>query len=283
MKNEGRCPPKTEYRQTKARLSFFIHFAYRTSPHIFDTQKKHNVQRKHRKILATLRLQPIQAKGRNVRYGRSYLRQHAQPRTFLAQLHEKIGIEMPPEDAYKYEGMRGVETIMQLFREQRGINITEEEAAEYYKAKSEAFNACPKATLMPGIKELMGKIKSCGMQIVVVTGSAQHTLLDKLEKELPGLVDRSLVVSALDVVHGKPNPEPYLKGLAKVSAKPNEAIVVENAPLGVRAGVAANVFTVACNTGPLPDSMLLDEGADLLFPSIAAFCDNWDGLSALCK
>lgn len=196
---------------------------------------------------------------------------------------KKIGIEMPPEDAYKYEGMRGVETIMQLFREQCGINITEEEAAEYYKAKSEAFNACPKATLMPGIKELMGKIKSCGMQIVVVTGSAQHTLLDKLEKELPGLVDRSLVVSALDVVHGKPNPEPYLKGLAKVSAKPNEAIVVENAPLGVRAGVAANVFTVACNTGPLPDSMLLDEGADLLFPSIAAFCDNWDGLSALCK
>ena len=37
---------------------------------------------------------------------------------------KKIGIEMPPEDAYKYEGMRGVETIMQLFREQRGINIT---------------------------------------------------------------------------------------------------------------------------------------------------------------
>lgn len=196
---------------------------------------------------------------------------------------KKIGIEMPPEAAYKYEGMRGVETIMQLFREQRGINITEEEAAEYYKAKSEAFNACPKATLMTGIKELMSKIKSCGMQIVVVTGSAQHTLLDKLEKELPGLVDRSLVVSALDVVHGKPNPEPYLKGLAKVSAKPNEAIVVENAPLGVRAGVAANVFTVACNTGPLPDSMLLDEGADLLFPSIAAFRDNWDCLSALCK
>ncbi len=196
---------------------------------------------------------------------------------------KNIGIEMPPEDAYKYEGMRGVETIIQLFREQRGINITEEEAAEYYKAKSEAFNACPKATLMAGIKELMTKIKSCGLQIVVVTGSAQHTLLDKLEKELPGLVDRNLVVSALDVVHGKPNPEPYLKGLAKVSAEPNEAIIVENAPLGVRAGVAANVFTVACNTGPLPDSMLLDEGADLLFPSIAAFCDSWDDFSTLFK
>ena len=45
---------------------------------------------------------------------------------------------------------------------------------------------------------------------------------------------------------------------------PWEAIVVENAPLGVRAGVAANVFTVAVNTGPLPQKMLADEGANLI-------------------
>lgn len=194
---------------------------------------------------------------------------------------KSIGIEMPPEDAYKYEGMRGVETIMQLFREQRGKEITEEEAAKYYKIKSDAFNACPKAKLMDGITDLMKKIKDCGLQIVVVTGSGQHSLLDKLENELQGLVKRELVVCALDVVHGKPSPEPYLKGLAKVSAAPNEAIVVENAPLGVRAGVAANVFTVACNTGPLPDSMLLNEGANIVLPSIAAFRDNWENFSAL--
>ena len=72
---------------------------------------------------------------------------------------------------------------------------------------------------------------------------------------------------------------PYLKGLEKCSAAPYEAIVVENAPLGVRAAVAAGIFTVAVNTGPLPDSALLDEGADLVFSRMTLFRDHWHDLS----
>ena len=84
------------------------------------------------------------------------------------------------------------------------------------------------------------------------------------------------MVTAFDVKYGKPNPEPYLMGLQKASIKPNEAIVVENAPLGVRAGVAAGIFTVALNTGPLPDEALTSEGANLLFPSMNDFEANWE-------
>lgn len=78
---------------------------------------------------------------------------------------------------------------------------------------------------------------------------------------------------------GKPNPEPYLCGLKKAGVMPWEAIVVENAPLGVRAAVAANVFTVAVNTGPLPQKMLADEGANLIFESMPSFRDSWNLLS----
>jgi beta-phosphoglucomutase-like phosphatase (HAD superfamily) len=53
---------------------------------------------------------------------------------------------------------------------------------------------------------------------------------------------------------------------------------MENAPLGVRAGVAARIFTIAVNTGPLPDQTLLDAGADLLFPSVAAFLKDYSAL-----
>ena len=84
------------------------------------------------------------------------------------------------------------------------------------------------------------------------------------------------MVTAFDVKYGKPNPEPYLMGLQKAGIKPNEAIVVENAPLGVRAGVAAGIFTVALNTGPLPDEALTSEGANLLFPSMTDFEANWE-------
>ena len=84
------------------------------------------------------------------------------------------------------------------------------------------------------------------------------------------------MVTAFDVKYGKPNPEPYLMALKKAHLQPNEALVIENAPLGVQAGVAAGIFTIAVNTGPLPDQVLWDEGANLLFPSMPAFNENWE-------
>ena len=42
--------------------------------------------------------------------------------------------------------------------------------------------------------------------------------------------------------------------------------------------IVAKIFTVAVNTGPLPDQTLLDAGADLLFPSVEAFCQDWEAI-----
>ena len=54
--------------------------------------------------------------------------------------------------------------------------------------------------------------------------------------------------------------------------------MVENAPIGVQAGHAAGIFTIAVNTGPLDGQVLLDAGADVLFPSMQALCENWEEL-----
>lgn len=60
--------------------------------------------------------------------------------------------------------------------------------------------------------------------------------------------------------------------------KPWEGIVVENAPMGVRAGVAANVFTIGVNSGPLPNEALASEGANIVLPSIRCLADNWQAI-----
>ena len=88
--------------------------------------------------------------------------------------------------------------------------------------------------------------------------------------------DKELMVTAFDVKYGKPHPEPYLMALKKGDLKADEAVVIENAPLGVEAGHKAGIFTIAVNTGPLDGQVLLDAGADLLFPSMQALCDSWD-------
>ena len=189
-----------------------------------------------------------------------------------------FGIEMSEADAYAHEGMRGVETIKKIVKEQRGIEISDEESQRMYDEKSRIFSTRPQAEVMEGVIELQRKMKADGLKIVVVTGSGQHSLLEKLAHDFKGLIEPGMIVSSFDVKRGKPNPEPYIKGLMKAGVKPWEAVVVENAPLGVRAAQAAEIFTVAVNTGPLPDSMLADEGADLIFSRMTDFRDKWENL-----
>lgn len=188
------------------------------------------------------------------------------------------GLDMPYEGAYQYEGMRGVETIKTLARQQWHRELSDEEAARMYAHKAEVFShQCQQtpARLMPGILTLMQQIKADGLKICVVTGSAQHALLDKLLVDLDGLLQPERIVTAFDVRHGKPHPEPYLMGMKKCGVEPWQSVVVENAPLGVRAAVAARCMTIAVNTGPLPDAMLLQEGADLIYPRMTALSEAY--------
>ena len=53
--------------------------------------------------------------------------------------------------------------------------------------------------------------------------------------------------------------------------KPYQAFVLENAPLGVESAHKADIFTVAVNTGPLDDKVLIETGADMLLDSMEDF------------
>lgn len=190
------------------------------------------------------------------------------------------GMHMTREEAYMHEGRTGASTINIVSLRERGHEATEAEIKEIYHTKSEIFTCLAKPERMAGAYELLLKIKQAGLTPMVVTGSGQKSLLDKLNHYFPDIFKPELMVTAFDVKYGKPNPEPYLMALKKADVRANEALVVENAPLGVRAGVAVGIFTVALNTGPLPDNALLDEGADLLFPSMPAFNEAWEQLYA---
>jgi HAD superfamily hydrolase (TIGR01509 family) len=192
----------------------------------------------------------------------------------------QFGYDLPEEEVYMHEGRTGTSTVNLVSRRQHGIEVSDERVEEIYKVKSKFFNEFPPAEPMPGALSLLRQLKEQGLKILIVTGSGQRSLLDKLNVDYPGIFRRELMVTAFDVKHGKPDPEPYLMGMQKGELNPDECIVVENAPLGVRAAKAAGIFTIAVNTGPLPDHVLLDEGADFLFPSMQALSDGWQQLSA---
>ena len=188
----------------------------------------------------------------------------------------KFGITMTSEQAYATEGQRGVDTIRQMAIQQLGRYLTEEEAQTMYDEKSRIFHLMPEAPMMPGAKELMKKIYNCGLSIGVVTGSGQRPLIARLLQDYGAFLDEQHIVTAYDIKRGKPHPDPYLKGLEKAGhLNPWEAIVVENAPLGVEASIAANIFTICVNSGHLHEDIFLKKGTDLIFDDMEALNNAW--------
>ncbi len=204
-----------------------------------------------------------------------------------------FGMHLPYEEAFMHEGRTGSSTINIVSQRDRGHGATEEEVQTIYAHKSALFNTLPEAQAMPGALRLLQQVKASGVTPMVVTGSGQKSLLERLQHNFPDIFRKELMVTAFDVKYGKPNPEPYLMGMRKANdlftsngdmrgntspLTPQNSIIIENAPLGVQAGVASGCFTIAVNTGPLPDSALLDAGAHLLFPSMEALADSWQEL-----
>lgn len=193
---------------------------------------------------------------------------------------EHFGLHMAAEEAFLHEGRTGAATINMVYQRQYGKDADPELIQTIYARKSDEFNRYPEPEVMPGAAELLQKVKDAGLTPVLVTGSGQRSLLDRIEHYFPGIFTPDHMVTAFDVKYGKPHPEPYLMGLAKAGVQANEALVVENAPIGVQAAVAAGIFTVAVNTGPLQPQVLLDAGAHLLYPSMMACNEGWSDLYA---
>lgn len=184
------------------------------------------------------------------------------------RLAGELGIPATREEFFLYEGRTGASTINILFRRALGREATAEEARELYRRKTEYFNELPRAEVMPGARELMEVFRREGIARVLVTGSGQHSLIDRLEADFPGIFTPGMMITGHDVEHGKPHPEPFLKAMERAGVAPEEAIAVENAPLGVESAVRAGAFTVAVTTGPIPRDAFVEAGADVIFGSM---------------
>ncbi len=196
----------------------------------------------------------------------------------------KFGLSMSAEDAYATEGQRGIDTIRQMVKQQQGRDISEQEAQTMYDEKSNIFHLMPEAPMMLGAHELMAQIQGMGMTICVVTGSGQKPLIKRLKRDYGDFLDEKHIVTAYDVTRGKPHPEPYLKGLEKCGGlNPWEAVVVENAPLGVEAAVNARIFTICVNTGHLSVELFEERRADLILDSMMQLNGQWSALPLLQK
>ena len=190
------------------------------------------------------------------------------------QLMHYINVRAREEEFFLYEGCTGAHIVDKMIRREFNRPATESEKVDLYALKAKYFVEQSEVPVMPGAIHMVEYFRQHDIDRVLVTGSGQNSLLSRLEKDFPGSFPQEKRVTSASVAHGKPHPEPFLKGLELAGVKADEAIAIDNAPLGVRSAHDAGVFTIGVVTGPIPCEELEKAGADVVYNSMKECADN---------
>jgi mannitol-1-/sugar-/sorbitol-6-phosphatase len=141
----------------------------------------------------------------------------------------------------------GVRTIEVIRRVAPHLDAESEAAAiENHEAQDQRG-----VTVMPGALELVQSIPE-GRWGVVTSGSR---LLAQNRLRYCGLPVPRVLITSDDVIHGKPHPEPYLKGAEGLRYRPAECLVIEDAPAGIQSARASGMKVLGITSTYAADAL----------------------------
>lgn len=161
----------------------------------------------------------------------------------------KYGFD-PEETVRRAHGRPSLTTIRELLPDA-------DHAAENRFVERMEIEDTEDVVALPGAVKLLQALPA--NQWTVVTSCTRPLALVRLR--VAGLPIPARLVTSNDIINGKPNPEPYLKGAEILGIPAADCIVVEDAPAGIRAGKAAGASVIALQTTER-DSLLREAGAD---------------------
>ncbi len=194
---------------------------------------------------------------------------------------QEVNIDVKQRDVYLLEGMPGEEMVKELLRQKRYTGNIEEisdgddnsdkldsVAHRIHERKKKIFEQINASAPINGAKELISTIRC---KKALVSGAAKQEV-DSIISKYFGKDAFDVIVTGEDLEEGKPSPDPFRTALTKMGLKESKAIVVENAPLGVKAANNAGIrCIVTLNNTPLKISDF--EGliaSDSIFPTTSS-------------
>lgn len=116
---------------------------------------------------------------------------------------------------------------------------------------------------LPGAHALLAQLDECHIPWAIVTSGTVPVA--HARHAAAGLRKPEIFVTAELVANGKPHPDPYLLGAQRLGLKPEECVVVEDAPAGILSGLAAGCQVIAVNA---PDDTPDLDKVDLVLSSL---------------
>ena len=172
------------------------------------------------------------------------------------------GLNVTHYDIYSREGQTGLSSLLGIYNT-HGMKLKESAASIVINKKEKLFKEIVKTRFIRGSRSFLKSLHKQGFVLALVTGTSRHELHKILPKKIYDMFDA--IVTGSDVKNGKPHPEPFLKALNKLKLDANQAVVVENAPLGIASAKEAGIFCIAIETS-LPKEHLIE--ADNVFKTI---------------
>lgn len=102
--------------------------------------------------------------------------------------------------------------------------------------------------MMAGLGELLAALEQKGIPKAIAT-SSRRTFVRNVLRRFDLEPRFAFILTAEDVVNGKPNPEIYLKAAARFGLRPDEIAVLEDSENGCRAAVRSGAAAVAVPGG----------------------------------
>ena len=164
----------------------------------------------------------------------------------------------PEETVRKAHGRPSIATIREL------LPNADHQAENAFVERKEIEDVSDVVPL-PGTLELLAMLPAD--RWTVVTSCTRALALVRLR--VAGLPVPQKMVTSTDIVNGKPHPEPYVKGAALLGIAPQDCVVFEDAPAGIRSGKAAESRVVAFQTTE-SDELLRRAGADWIVKDASA-------------
>ncbi|WP_321428603.1 HAD family phosphatase [uncultured Methanolobus sp.] len=162
----------------------------------------------------------------------------------VQHIFDEIGVEMDKQDIFEREGERTVD-IMRFLLQKGSGDASQFDVSDIVERYIAEFNRIAEFRVFEGMQECLSGLKDT-FYLAVVSGSDRPIVQDIIQSEYPGIFRE--LVTADDVQRGKPEPDPYLKAIEMLGISSHEAIVIENAPMGVESAKKAGLCCVAVPT-----------------------------------
>ncbi len=160
------------------------------------------------------------------------------------------GIHITADEFFIMEG-QGIDTISSKIGAVHGLSAAD--VAEVKERKVNHYNQYMTIEFYDYFLSMLKSLHQKSVNMGVVTGGTRDRVLKIVDKYFND--EFSCIVTSDDTGRGKPFPDPFLKGAELLGLKPEECIVVENAPLGIRAAKEAGMTVIAITT-TLPEKFL---------------------------